>query len=57
MRPSALTLSKYLLQVPANHIGYQMLSLGQLKTLQEVITLSVFVPHALFYIHTKWAGG
>src|ERR1700758_4604904 len=37
---------EYLLQVPANRIGYTQLSLGQLKMLQEVITLSVFVPFA-----------
>ena len=41
---------EYLLQVPANRIGYTVLSVGQLKLLQEVITLSVFVPFALFYL-------
>jgi hypothetical protein len=41
---------EYLVQVPANRIGYRELSLGQLKTMQEVITLSVFVPFALFYM-------
>ena len=41
---------EYLLQVPANRIGYTQLSLPQLKILQEVITLSVFVPFALFYM-------
>lgn len=41
---------EYLLQVPANRIGYTVLSLGQLKVLQEVITLSVFVPFAVFYM-------
>ena len=41
---------EYLLQVPANRIGYTALSLAQLKILQEVITLSVFVPFALFYM-------
>lgn len=41
---------EYLLQVPANRIGYTALSLGQLKVLQEVITLSVFVPFAIFYM-------
>ena len=40
---------EYLLQVPANRIGYGVLSLGQLKILQEVITLSVFVPFAVLY--------
>ncbi len=42
---------EYLLQVPANRIGYGVLSLGQLKILQEVITLSVFVPFAVLYMH------
>ena len=42
---------EYLLQVPANRIGYTVLSLPQLKILQEVITLSVFVPFAVFYMH------
>jgi uncharacterized protein (DUF486 family) len=46
----AVALFEYLLQVPANRIGYGTLSLGQLKILQEVITLSVFVPFALFYM-------
>jgi len=41
---------EYLFQVPANRIGYSVLSLGQLKILQEVITLSVFVPFAVFYM-------
>jgi uncharacterized protein len=41
---------EYLIQVPANRIGYTQLSLGQLKILQEVITLTVFVPFALFYM-------
>ncbi len=41
---------EYMLQVPANRIGYTVLSVGQLKLLQEVITLSVFVPFALFYL-------
>jgi uncharacterized protein (DUF486 family) len=45
-----IALFEYLLQVPANRIGYTALSLGQLKILQEVITLSVFVPFALFYM-------
>jgi uncharacterized protein len=42
---------EYLLQVPGNRIGYTQLSLAQLKILQEVITLSVFVPFAVFYMH------
>jgi uncharacterized protein (DUF486 family) len=41
---------EYLLQVPANRIGYTRLSLPQLKILQEVITLSVFVPFSMFYM-------
>jgi uncharacterized protein (DUF486 family) len=41
---------EYLFQVPANRIGYAALTLAQLKVLQEVITLSVFVPFALFYM-------
>lgn len=41
---------EYMLQVPANRLGYTVLSVGQLKILQEVITLSVFVPFALFYL-------
>ncbi|TAH47459.1 MAG: hypothetical protein E6R11_00350 [Rhodocyclaceae bacterium] len=53
---------EYLLQVPANRIGYEVLSLGQLKILQEVITLSVFVPFAVLYMKEPlkldylWAG-
>jgi uncharacterized protein len=42
---------EYLLQVPANRIGYTVMSLPQLKILQEVITLSLFVPFAVFYMH------
>ena len=41
---------EYLLQVPANRIGYTRFSLGQLKVLQEVITLAVFVPFAVLYM-------
>jgi uncharacterized protein len=57
-----IALAEYLLQVPANRIGFQTLSLAQLKILQEVITLSVFVPFALFYMRQPlnwnfvWAG-
>jgi len=47
-----IALFEYLLQVPANRIGYTSLSLPQLKILQEVITLSVFVPFAVFYMRT-----
>ncbi|MEX0899102.1 MAG: DMT family protein [Gammaproteobacteria bacterium] len=42
---------EYLLQVPANRIGYTAMNLGQLKVLQEVIALTVFVPFALFYMN------
>lgn len=41
---------EYMLQVPGNRIGYQVLNVGQLKILQEVITLSVFVPFAVLYL-------
>ncbi len=46
-----IALFEYLLQVPANRIGYGELSLGQLKILQEIITLSVFVPFAVLYMN------
>ena len=45
-----IALFEYLLQVPANRIGYTAMTLPQLKILQEVITLAVFVPFALFYM-------
>jgi hypothetical protein len=45
-----IALFEYLLQVPGNRIGYTRLSLGQLKILQEVITLAVFVPFAVLYM-------
>ncbi|HNW38890.1 MAG TPA: DMT family protein [Candidatus Omnitrophota bacterium] len=45
-----IALFEYLLQVPANRIGHQVMNLGQLKILQEVITLSVFVPFSIFYM-------
>ena len=45
-----IALFEYLLQVPANRVGYQQLDLAQLKVLQEVITLSVFVPFAVLYM-------
>ncbi len=57
-----IALFEYLVQVPANRIGYTALSLGQLKVMQEVITLAVFVPFALFYMKQPlkldflWAG-
>ncbi len=53
---------EYVLQVPANRIGHQVLSVGQLKMLQEVISLSVFVPFAVLYLREPlklnylWAG-
>jgi uncharacterized protein (DUF486 family) len=45
-----IALAEYLLQVPANRIGYTAYTVGQLKILQEVITLSVFVPFAVLYM-------
>jgi len=45
-----IALFEYLVQVPANRIGYTTLSLGQLKVMQEVITIAVFVPFALLYM-------
>ena len=58
----AIALLEYLFQVPANRIGYTVLSVGQLKVMQEVITLSVFVPFSLLYLREPlkldylWAG-
>lgn len=46
-----IALFEYLIQVPANRIGYTALNLGQLKILQEVITLTVFVPFAVLYMN------
>ena len=57
-----VALLEYLFQVPGNRIGYSVLSLGQLKILQEIITLSIFVPFAIFYMKESikldylWAG-
>ncbi|WP_347568912.1 DMT family protein [Methylomonas sp. EFPC3] len=57
-----VALFEYLLQVPANRIGYTSLSLGQLKIMQEVIALSVFVPFSVYYMKEPlkldylWAG-
>ncbi len=59
-----IALFEYLLQVPANRIGYQQagFTLGQLKIAQEVVTLSVFVPFAIYYMGEPlkmdylWAG-
>jgi len=45
-----IALFEYLLQVPANRIGYSALDLGQLKIIQEAITLAVFVPFAVIYM-------
>ncbi len=45
-----IALFEYLLQVPANRIGYTELSLSRLKILQEIIALSVFAPFAVFYM-------
>ena len=57
-----IALFEYLLQVPANRIGYTALSVGQLKIIQEVITLTVFVPFSVMYLKEPlkldylWAG-
>jgi len=57
-----IALFEYMLQVPANRIGYTVFSIAQLKILQEVITLVVFVPFAVFYLREPlkldflWAG-
>jgi len=48
-----IALFEYLLQVPANRIGFTTLSLPQLKIMQEVITLSVFVPFAVLYMRQQ----
>ena len=58
----SIALFEYLLQVPANRIGYGAFSLPQLKIMQEVITLAVFVPFAMLYMRQPfkldflWAG-
>lgn len=57
-----IALFEYLLQVPANRIGFPHFSLAQLKIIQEVVTLAVFVPFAIFYMRQPltlnflWAG-
>jgi uncharacterized protein (DUF486 family) len=57
-----IALFEYLLQVPANRFGYGQFDLGQLKIIQEIITLTVFVPFALLYMKEPlhldflWAG-
>ena len=48
-----IALLEYLIQVPANRIGYTTLNLPQLKILQEVITLTVFVPFAVLYMQEQ----
>ena len=48
-----IALFEYLLQVPANRIGHQVMNIGQLKILQEVISLSVFVPFSILYMKEK----
>ena len=61
-KTEAFALFEHLLQEPANRIGHQVLTVGQLKITQEVITLLVFVPFSLFYLKEKltwdylWAG-
>jgi len=58
----SIALFEYLLQVPANRIGYTQYSLAQLKIMQEAITLTVFVPFAMLYMNQPfkldyvWAG-
>jgi len=57
-----IALFEYLLQVPANRIGHEVMTVGQLKLLQEVVTLCAFVPFAFFYLRERptwdylWAG-
>jgi len=57
-----IALLEYMLQVPANRVGYTVLNVGQLKIIQEVITLSVFVPFSVMYLKEPlkldylWAG-
>lgn len=57
-----IALGEYLIQVPANRIGYTQLSLGQLKIMQEVITLAVFIPFSVYFMNQPlkldylWAG-
>lgn len=57
-----IALFEYLLQVPANRIGYTSMTLSQLKILQEIVTLTVFVPFAILYMRQPfkldflWAG-
>lgn len=48
-----IALFEYLLQVPANRIGHGVMTVGQLKILQEVITLTIFVPFSVFFLKEK----
>ena len=48
-----IALFEYLLQVPANRVGHSVMSVGQLKMLQEVIALTVFVPFSVFYLKER----
>jgi uncharacterized protein len=57
-----VALLEYMFQVPANRIGFTVLSIGQLKVLQEIITLGIFVPFSVLYMKEPlkldylWAG-
>jgi len=57
-----IALFEYLIQVPANRIGHEVMNVGQLKILQEVVTLTVFVPFSIWYLKEPprldylWAG-
>jgi hypothetical protein len=57
-----IALFEYLIQVPANRIGHQVMNVGQLKIIQEIVTLTVFVPFSVFYLKEQvrwdylWAG-
>lgn len=57
-----IALFEYLLQVPANRVGFQVMNLGQLKILQEVITLLIFIPFSVLFMKEEirmdflWAG-
>lgn len=57
-----IALFEYMLQVPANRIGHEVMPLSQLKIMQEAITLIIFVPFSIFYMKEKvsldylWAG-
>ena len=57
-----IALFEYMFQVPANRIGYTVLNVGQLKIIQEIVTLSIFVPFSIFYLKEPlrldylWAG-